>query len=114
MIALDAHGADDGVGGGFRGGEVSGVPVKVFGPPLTGIGNEEEPALAVRSRADASIVHAARAVGDGEADARVSAGPTGATPAAPSLHVKRIRGVHRPAVAVLLPIPGGKPTLLLD
>lgn len=114
MIALDAHGTDGGVDVVVRGGELSGVPVQVFGPPLTAIGNEEEPAMAVRSRADASIVKAARAVGDGEADALVSAGPTGATLAAAVLHVKRIRGVHRPAVAALLPIPGGNPTLLLD
>jgi len=29
------------------------------------------------------------------------------------LHVRRIKGVHRPAVAVVVPVPG-KPTLLLD
>jgi glycerol-3-phosphate acyltransferase PlsX len=114
VIALDAHGADGGVDVVVRGGELSGVPVQVFGPPLTAIGNEDEPALAVRSGADTSIVNAARAVADGQADALVSAGPTGATLAAAVLHIKRIRGVHRPAVAALLPIPGGTPTLLLD
>src|SRR5947209_429123 len=114
MIALDAHGADAGVDVVIRGGELSGIAVRVFGPPLTEIRNDEEPAMAVRSRQDASIVAAARAVGACEADALVSAGPTGATLAAAVLHVKRIRGVHRPAVAVVLPIPGGQPTLLLD
>jgi glycerol-3-phosphate acyltransferase PlsX len=114
MIALDAHGADGGVDVVVRGGELSGVPVQVFGPPLTAITNEDDPALAARSRTDASIVKAARAVADGEADALVSAGPTGATLAAAVLHIKRIRGVHRPAVAALLPVPGGIPTLLLD
>ncbi len=114
MIALDAHGADGGVELMVRGGELSGVPVQVFGPPLQAIGADEEPAMAVRSRADASIVHAARAVAAGEATALVSAGPTGATLAAAVLHVKRIRGVHRPAVAALVPVPGGRPTLLLD
>lgn len=114
MIALDAHGADGGVEVVVRGGELSGVPVQVFGPPLAAIDNEAEPAMAVRSGAGTSIVTAARAVGAGEADALVSAGPTGATLAASVLHIKRIRGVHRPAVAALLPIPGGKPALLLD
>jgi phosphate acyltransferase len=114
MIALDAHGADGGVDVVVRGGELSGVPVQVFGPPLTAITNEDDPSLAARSRTDASIVKAARAVADGEADALVSAGPTGATLAAAVLHIKRIRGVHRPAVAALLPVPGGIPTLLLD
>jgi phosphate acyltransferase len=114
MIALDAHGADGGVDVVIRGGELSGVPVQVFGPPLTAIGNEEDPALAARSRTDASVVRAARAVADGEAEALVSAGPTGATLAASVLYIKRIRGVHRPAVAALVPVPGGTPTLLLD
>src|SRR3954452_12469226 len=114
MIALDGHGADGGVDVVVRGGELSGVPVQVFGPPLTAITSEEDPALAARSRMDASIVKAARAVADGDADALVSAGPTGATLAAAVLYIKRIRGVHRPAVAALVPIPGGTPTLLLD
>jgi glycerol-3-phosphate acyltransferase PlsX len=114
LIALDAHGADGGVDVVVRGGELSGVPVQVFGPPLTAITNDEDPALAARSRVDASIVRAARAVGDGNADALVSAGPTGATLAAAVLYIKRIRGVHRPAVAALVPVPGGQPTLMLD
>ena len=50
---------------------------------------------------------------DGRADALVSAGSTGPTLAAATLQIKRLRGVHRPALAVLLPIPGG-PVLLLD
>src|SRR4051794_23935473 len=81
---------------------------------MPGISNDEEPAMAVRSKQDASIVQAARAVADGRADALVSPGPTGATLAAAVLHIKRIRGVHRPAVAALIPVPGGKPTLMLD
>src|SRR3954454_3261441 len=114
MIALDAHGADGGVHVVARGGELSGVPVRIFGPPLTAIANEEDPAMAARSRSDASIVKAARAVADGQADALVFGGPPGATFPAAVLHVKRIRGVHRPAVAALVPVPGGIPTLLLD
>jgi glycerol-3-phosphate acyltransferase PlsX len=113
MIALDANGADGGAEVVIEGGRLSGVPVQIFGPPMPGIGNDEEPALAVRSKQDSSIVLAARAVAEGRADALVSPGPTGATLAAAMLHIKRIRGVHRPAVAALLPIPG-KPTLLLD
>src|SRR4051794_14646726 len=81
---------------------------------MPGISNDEEPALAVRSKQDASIVQAARAVGEGRADTLVSPGPTGATLAAAVLHIKRIRGVYRPAVAALIPVPGGRPTLLLD
>src|SRR4051795_3513460 len=114
MIALDANGADLGPEVVARGAELSGVEVEIFGPPMPGIANDEEPALAVRSKQDASIVQAARAVADGRCDALVSPGPTGATLAAAVLHVKRIRGVHRPAVAALVPVPGGQPTLMLD
>jgi glycerol-3-phosphate acyltransferase PlsX len=114
MIALDANGADFGPEAVARGAELSGLDVEIFGPPMPGIGNDEEPALAVRSKQDSSIVQAARAVAEGRAEALVSPGPTGATLAAAVLHIKRIRGVHRPAVAALVPVPGGKPTLLLD
>jgi len=77
------------------------------------IGGDEEPVRAVRSQPEASIVRAAKAVADGEADALVSAGSTGPTLAAATLAVKRIRGVHRPAIAALLPLPAGR-VLLLD
>ena len=112
MIALDANGADRGPATVAEGGRLSGVPFTLFDSDVA-ITNEDEPALAVRSNPDASIVQAARAVAEGSADALVSAGPTGATLAASLFHLKRIRGVHRPAVALLLPIPGS-PTLMLD
>lgn len=126
MIALDAHGADGGFEVIAEGARRAGVPVRVYGPAAApelegvevadapdAIANDEEPVRAVRSKENASIVRAARAVAAGEADGLVSAGSTGAALAASVLHVKRIRGVHRPAVAVLLPVPG-RPTLLLD
>jgi glycerol-3-phosphate acyltransferase PlsX len=113
MIALDANGAERGPEVAAEGARIAGIEVEIFGPPLPAIGNDEEPALAVRSRPDASVVQAARAVADGRCDALVSPGPTGATLVSALLHVKRIRGVHRPAIAVLVPVPG-KPTLLLD
>ncbi len=77
------------------------------------ISNSEDPARAARAKPDASIVQAARAVSEGRADALVSAGSTGATLAAGLLEIKRMRGVYRPGLAVLLPVPG-RPTLLLD
>ena len=125
MIALDANGADNGAATVAQGGRESGVPVTIFGPEAeigpapdvvdapVAITNEDEPARAVRARDDASLVQATRAVKEGRADGVVSAGPTGALMAAATLHLKRMRGVHRPAAAVLLPVPGG-PTLLID
>src|SRR5205085_2551765 len=43
----------------------------------------------------------------------VTSGSTGAALAAGLFHLKRMRGVHRPAVAVRIPIPG-RPVLILD
>ncbi len=86
--------------------------VDVFEAPEA-IGNDEEPALAARRKRNSSIVMAAKAVAEGRADALVSSGPTGATLASGVFYIKRIRGVHRPALAVQLPVPG-KPCMLLD
>jgi glycerol-3-phosphate acyltransferase PlsX len=86
--------------------------VQVVDAPIA-ISNRDEPARAVRATPDASIVQAARAVAEGRADALVSAGSTGAALAASLLHMKRLPGVYRPAVAVLLPLPVGQ-VLLLD
>jgi glycerol-3-phosphate acyltransferase PlsX len=128
VIAVDANGADQGPAAVAEGVRRSGVPVLLFGPAgeLGGAGSLAEvvdtprtaradaaPVAAVRSRQDASIVQAARAVADGRATALVSAGSTGPTLAAATLSIKRLHGVFRPALAVLLPIPGG-PVLLLD
>jgi glycerol-3-phosphate acyltransferase PlsX len=77
------------------------------------ITNSEEPGAAVRSKRDASIVRAAAAVAEGRADALVTPGSTGAALAAGLLTVKRMPGVYRPGLAVLLPVPG-RPVLLLD
>jgi glycerol-3-phosphate acyltransferase PlsX len=112
VIAVDANGADAGPSVVAEGARRSGVPFELYDSPVW-ISNEEEPVRAVRSKPEASIVQAARAVADGHAAAVVSAGSTGAMLAACTLHVKRLKGVHRPAVALLVPVPG-KPTLLLD
>jgi phosphate acyltransferase len=110
-VALDSNGADGGPDLVAEGARLAGTPVELFGGEA--ITNAEDPAFAVRSKPEASIVRAAKAVGSGEADALVSAGSTGALLAASLFHIKRIKGVHRPAIAVLLPLPG-KPVLLLD
>ena len=110
-VAVDSNGADGGPDLVAEGARLAGTAVELFGGEE--ITNEEDPAFAVRSRPDASVVRAAKAVAAGEADALVSAGSTGALLAASLFHVKRIKGVHRPAIAVLLPLPG-KPVLLLD
>ena len=73
----------------------------------------EKPSEAVRAKPDSSLVAACRAVADGRADAVVSAGNTGAMLAAGLIHLRRIPGVLRPAIAVVIPSSKG-PSLLLD
>ncbi len=73
----------------------------------------ESPAAAVRQKKDSSMVKGLRMIRDGEADAFVSAGSTGAQMAASLLTLGRVRGVHRPALGAFLPWEGGV-ILLID
>jgi glycerol-3-phosphate acyltransferase PlsX len=77
------------------------------------ISMSDKPAEAVRAKPDSSLVRAVRAVGDGDAAAVVSAGNTGAVLAASLLHVRRLPGVHRPGIAIVIPGRRG-PTVLID
>ena len=73
---------------------------------------DDKPAEAVRSKPDSSLVAANRAVGEGRADAVVSAGNTGAMLAAGLLEIRRLKGVHRPAIAVVIPARYGASVLI--
>jgi glycerol-3-phosphate acyltransferase PlsX len=77
------------------------------------IAMDEKPADAVRAKRDSSLVRACRAVGQGEADAVLSAGNTGAMLAAGLMEIRRLQGVLRPAIAVVLPSQRG-PSVLID
>ncbi len=73
----------------------------------------EHPANAYRKKRDASITVATRLVKDGEADAVVSAGSTGAQLVAALFGLGRIGGISRPAIGCMLPTAtGGR--LLVD
>lgn len=72
-----------------------------------------DPARAVRSGRDSSIVVASGLVKQGSADAVFSAGPTGASLAAAVLTMGRIRGLARPAITLVLPF-GDRPVVLVD
>lgn len=134
-IALDVQGADKGIQtvvDGARIAAAEGVEIVLVGPQdeIAAAGtlppgmtivnatevvtNHDDPATAVRGRKDSSIVVGAKMVGSGDADALVSAGPTGAALAASLFHMKRIKGVKRPAIAVILPDGRGGRSLLLD
>ncbi len=77
------------------------------------IGSDREPASAVRSQPDSSIVVGARLVREGRARGFVSAGNTGAMLAASLLVVKRAPGIRRPAILTTLPGAAG-PVVFLD
>jgi len=77
------------------------------------IAMEEKPAEAVRAKPNSSLVSAVRAVAQGDADAVLSAGNTGAMLAASLLELRRQPGVFRPAIAVTIPARRG-PSVLLD
>ena len=67
----------------------------------------EEPVKAIRRKKQSSLVMAAQAVKDGEADAIFSAGNTGALLAVGIFTVGRIRGIDRPALLTVLPALDG-------
>ena len=73
----------------------------------------DEPAAAVRAKPASSMVTACRLVREGRAAAAISAGSTGAMLAASLLTMGRIKGVHRPGIAVPLPAHGN-PCVLID
>jgi glycerol-3-phosphate acyltransferase PlsX len=77
------------------------------------VGMDEDPARAIRAKRDATVRVAARLVRDGEADAVVSVGSTGATLAAAVFTLGRLRGLSRPPLAAVVPSKTG-PLVFLD
>ena len=75
--------------------------------------HESDVARAVRQKPGSSLVRAFTLVREGLAEACVSAGNTGAFMAAALFQLKRIPGVDRPAIAIVMPTPRGR-VLLLD
>ena len=73
----------------------------------------EPPVMAVRTKKDSSLVKCMQLVKDGECDALVSAGSTGALLVGGQVIVGRIRGVERPPLAPIIPNVKGV-SLLLD
>jgi glycerol-3-phosphate acyltransferase PlsX len=127
-VAVDAMGSDRGpaevVAGAARARSDEIVPLVVGPSDLDTQGLElieasetvemdEKPTEAVRTKPDSSLVVACRAVAEGRADAVVSPGNTGAMLAASLLHIRRLPGVLRPAIAVVIPARTG-PNVLVD
>ena len=129
-VAVDALGGDKApaeIVAGAKQAQAEGIPVLLVGPadladrgdlPLhvasEFIDMHEEPANAVRTKKDSTLVVSADLVRDGKASAMISAGNTGATMASALLRMGRIKGVKRPAIATPIPVPGSTPTVMLD
>ena len=77
------------------------------------IAMDEKPTDAVRSKPNSSLVVACRVVAEGRAEAVVSPGNTGAMLAASLVHLRRVPGVLRPGIAVVVPARKA-PTVLID
>jgi phosphate acyltransferase len=127
-VAVDAPGgekAPDEVILGALDAAADGIEIVLYGPAgldtrgLALVETTEEiemadkPAEAVRAKQDSSLVAAVRGVAAGDADAVVSAGNTGAMLAAGLIHLRRLPGVMRPAIAVPIPARDG-PSVLID
>ncbi|MCL2858923.1 MAG: phosphate acyltransferase PlsX [Streptococcaceae bacterium] len=74
----------------------------------------DEPVKAIRRKKDSSMVRAVKAVKDGQADAVLSAGNTGALLAAGIFIVGRIKQVDRPALMSTIPTADGRGFDMLD
>jgi len=137
-VALDVLGGDlapaEQIKGALLAAEEFGVDVLLVGPPevieaelskyprnnrISIVGamdeitmDEGEVVKAVRTRRDASINVAMKLVKDGDADAMVSAGNTGAVMASAFFVLGRIPGVERPALSTLIPFNAGRVFLL--
>ena len=68
---------------------------------------EDNPARAFRDKKDSSMTVGLQMLKDGEAEAFVSAGSTGALLSAATLMVKRIRGIRRAAMCPVVPTQAG-------
>ena len=74
--------------------------------------NEDDPISAVKTKKNSSLIAGLTYVAQGNADAFVSAGNTGAVFTGATLTIKRIKGVKRGALAPLIPTLKGKAVLI--
>ena len=126
VIALDAMGGDDAPGAIVNGALMAteafaDVTIRLFGrsdaikPLVNGakrieivdcpdvIGMDESPVMAVRQKEHSSLVETLMDVKNGNSQAAISAGSTGAVMFGGMAKVGRVKGIYRPALAVVLP-----------
>ncbi len=74
----------------------------------------EDPTAAVRKQKDSSMMVGLKMLADGQGDAFVSAGSTGALLTGATLLVKRVKGIRRAAMGPVMPNKAGGKTVILD
>ena len=89
------------------------LPVFIV-PASEWISMDDKAAQAVRSKRDSTMRVGLKLVRDGRAAAFFTAGNTGAAMATAKMVLGMLAGVHRPALATILPSTTGNPSLLLD
>lgn len=92
--------------------KTKGLPISIE-KSFSVVGMHESPVVAVKSKKDSSIVIATKLIKEKRADAVVSAGNTGAAMACSLMHLGRVQGISRPALAIPVPTLSG-PAILLD
>ena len=74
----------------------------------------EDPTAAVRKHKDSSMMLGLKMLSDGQGDAFISAGSTGALLTGATLIVKRVKGIRRAAMGPVVPNKAGGKTVILD
>ncbi len=74
----------------------------------------DDPTAAVRKQKDSSMMVGLKMLADGEGDAFISAGSTGALLTGATLLVKRVKGIRRAAMGPVMPNKAGGRTVILD
>src|SRR5580704_4775245 len=89
------------------------LPIFVV-PASEWITMDDKAAQAVRTKRDSSMRVGLKMVREGKASGFLTAGNTGAAMATAKMVLGMLAGVHRPALATILPTVTGRPSLLLD
>lgn len=84
------------------------IPKNITAYHATQVVSMDDPATySIRQKTNSSITRSVELVAKGEASAVVSAGHTGATVAASTLHLRTLKGVRRPGIAAPFPTRSG-------
>ncbi len=74
----------------------------------------DDPARVIRQKPNSSMVIGLKMLADGQGDAFISAGSTGALLTGATLLVKRVKGIRRAAMGPAMPNKAGGKTIILD